>query len=91
MIDPAPFRQLRKYARVELNQSYTKGKEANLVDVGLALGRSFRIGLGGQGQVVHLGALYGTPKPGKSDALAIDKLRLVEIKEVSSITKLALP
>ncbi len=84
MIDPAPFRQFRKYSRVEQAKSYTSGKEGNLVDAGLALGRSFRVGLGGQGQIVHLGPLYGKPSPTRSDVLAVDKLRLVEDKEVRS-------
>lgn len=83
VIDPAPFRQLRKYTRVEHAKSYTNGKENNLVDAGLALGRSFRVGMGGQGQVVHIGSLYRNPKPTRSDTLAVDKLRLVQNTEVS--------
>lgn len=83
VIDPAPFRQLRKYTRVELSKSVVAGREASLVDAGLALGRSFRVGWGNQGQVVHLGQLYNQPKPGKSDALAVDTLRLVSRPQVS--------
>lgn len=84
MIDPAPFRQFRKYTRVQLNESYTNGKENSLIDAGLGLGRSFRVGLGGQGQVVHLGSLYGNPKPTKSDTIAVDSISLVQNKQVQS-------
>lgn len=85
VIDPAPFRQLRKYARVELDRSVMAGREGSVVDEGLGLGRSFRVGCGQQGQIVHLGSLYNKPKPAKSDALAIDRLKLVSHAEVSEM------
>ncbi|KAM0749545.1 hypothetical protein T439DRAFT_327229 [Meredithblackwellia eburnea MCA 4105] len=45
----------RKYSRVPLTQSVTNGKEGNLVDFGLALGRSFKPGWGPRGELITLG------------------------------------
>ncbi|KAJ7636026.1 nuclear protein 96-domain-containing protein [Mycena polygramma] len=55
-IEPA-YRPSRKYARVESSESAVTGNEAALVDAGLAFGRSFRVGWGPDGTLVHLGSL----------------------------------
>ncbi|KAF7294383.1 SNF2 family helicase [Mycena kentingensis (nom. inval.)] len=56
-IDPPVFRPTRKYARVESSGSAVVGGESALVDAGLAFGRSFRVGWGPQGVLVHPGAI----------------------------------
>ena len=63
-MDPAPFRPSRKYARVETAASVVAGNEGVLIDYGLALGRSFRVGWGPGGRLAHLGSLcapHGQP------------------------------
>ncbi|KAG8725116.1 hypothetical protein FRC09_008459 [Ceratobasidium sp. 395] len=50
---------LRKYERVENDKSVTKSYTGAYMDAGLALGRSFRVGWGPDGQLVHLGKLCG--------------------------------
>lgn len=56
-IGPITFRPSRKYARVESSASIVNGVEDALVDAGLAFGRSFRVGWGPSGTLVHLGQL----------------------------------
>ncbi|KAF9525060.1 nuclear protein 96-domain-containing protein [Crepidotus variabilis] len=56
-IDPPAFRPSRKYARVDIKSSVANGSEGAYFDAGLALGRSFRVGWGPGGQLVHLGSL----------------------------------
>ena len=56
-LEPAPYRPTRKYARVESSASSVTGTEGAFVDAGLAFGRSFRVGWGPGGTLVHLGAL----------------------------------
>ncbi|KAI0249206.1 nuclear protein 96-domain-containing protein [Lactifluus subvellereus] len=56
-IEPVTFRPSRKYARVEGSASIVNGVEDALVDAGLAFGRSFRVGWGPSGTLVHLGRL----------------------------------
>ncbi|KIJ61588.1 hypothetical protein HYDPIDRAFT_42554 [Hydnomerulius pinastri MD-312] len=58
-IDPPIYRPSRKFARVETSASAVAGNEDALVDAGLALGRSFRVGWGPNGTLVHLGQLCG--------------------------------
>ncbi|OCH85762.1 hypothetical protein OBBRIDRAFT_739307 [Obba rivulosa] len=58
-IQPTPYRPSRKYARVESSESAVTGNEACFVDAGLAMGRSFRVGWGPGGTLVHLGELCG--------------------------------
>lgn len=48
----------RKFVRV-VKDSLVKGKEDLYRDAGLAFGRSFRVGWGPGGTLVHLGALCG--------------------------------
>ncbi|GLB42170.1 putative nuclear protein 96 [Lyophyllum shimeji] len=64
-IEPPVYRPSRKYARVETSESAVKGNEGAVFDAGLAFGRSFRVGWGPGGTLVHLGTLCGpssTPK-----------------------------
>ncbi|KAJ7050563.1 nuclear protein 96-domain-containing protein, partial [Mycena amicta] len=56
-IDPPVYRPTRKYARVESSESAVVGGEAAVLDAGLAFGRSFRVGWGPQGTLVHLGTI----------------------------------
>ena len=58
-IEPVAFRPSRKYARVESSASIVNGVEDAMVDAGLAFGRSFRVGWGPSGSLVHLGHLCG--------------------------------
>ncbi|KAH9941590.1 nuclear protein 96-domain-containing protein [Epithele typhae] len=58
-IDPEPYRPSRKYVRVESSASAFGGLENAAVDQGLYLGRSFRVGWGPGGTLVHLGDLCG--------------------------------
>jgi hypothetical protein len=50
-----------KYAEavVLASKSVVQNQEGSAVDAGLALGRSFRVGWGPSGQLVHLGNLCG--------------------------------
>ncbi|KAF5369066.1 hypothetical protein D9758_002925 [Tetrapyrgos nigripes] len=59
-IEPPPHRPSRKYARVESSASVVKETEDALIDAGLAFGRSFRVGWGPGGILVHSGALSST-------------------------------
>ncbi|GAA6038823.1 hypothetical protein JCM8097_002913 [Rhodosporidiobolus ruineniae] len=88
VFDPAPFRSLRTYQRVPLARSVTNGKEGNLVDAGLALGRSFRVGWGPQGEIVSLKGVYAGGTEGKSDGLKVEKLQLLENDDPSSALRL---
>lgn len=56
-IEPPPYRPSRKYARVESSASAVTGSEGAMVDAGLSMGRSFRVGWGPGGTLVHLGKL----------------------------------
>ncbi|KXN87770.1 Nuclear pore complex protein Nup98-Nup96 [Leucoagaricus sp. SymC.cos] len=47
----------RKYARVDKTSSIANDNEGSFVDAGLALGRSFRVGWGPGGTLVHLGSI----------------------------------
>ncbi|KAF9460038.1 nuclear protein 96-domain-containing protein [Collybia nuda] len=67
-IDPPAYRPSRKYARVESSESAVHGNEGVVVDAGLALGRSFRVGWGPGGTLVHLGKLCGPSSTIKTSA-----------------------
>ncbi|GAA5932800.1 hypothetical protein JCM3775_002239 [Rhodotorula graminis] len=76
--DPAPFRPLRTYSRPPLADSTTAhGRERNLVDAGLALSRSFRVGWGPAGELVTLKGVYPPAQGAASDSLKVDRVRLV--------------
>lgn len=61
-----------------------------MVDSGLSLGRSSRVGWGPNGEMVSLRGVYGKEKEkekgkeGKSDTVRIEKLRLLEVSTSSS-------
>ncbi|KAF8652360.1 hypothetical protein AX16_004390 [Volvariella volvacea WC 439] len=67
-IEPPQYRPSRKYARVEATLSAVNGHEGALVDAGLSLGRSFRVGWGPGGKFVHLGGLCDPLSSSKSTA-----------------------
>jgi hypothetical protein len=46
-------------AIIPLTKSVVTGQEGSHADAGLALGRSFRVGWGPGGTIVHLGTLCG--------------------------------
>ncbi|KAK0458108.1 nuclear protein 96-domain-containing protein [Desarmillaria tabescens] len=65
-IEPPAYRPSRKYARVESSVSVFGGHEDASVDAGLAFGRSFRVGWGPGGTLVHLGSLTAPASTAKS-------------------------
>ncbi|KAF5379022.1 hypothetical protein D9615_006077 [Tricholomella constricta] len=67
-IEPPVYRPSRKYARVESSKSAVEGSEGAVFDAGLAFGRSFRVGWGPGGILVHLGTLCGPPFTPKTSA-----------------------
>ncbi|KAJ8472744.1 hypothetical protein ONZ45_g16544 [Pleurotus djamor] len=56
-IDVIPHRPSRKYTRVDVPKPVASGAEGAFLDAGLALGRSWRVGWGPGGALVHLGKL----------------------------------
>ncbi|KAK7462816.1 hypothetical protein VKT23_007395 [Stygiomarasmius scandens] len=56
-IELPSHRPSRKYARVENSASVVKETEDALIDAGLTFGRSFRVGWGPGGTLVHAGTL----------------------------------
>ncbi|GAA5981519.1 hypothetical protein JCM11641_004083 [Rhodosporidiobolus odoratus] len=76
VLDPAPFRSYRTYERVPLASSVVSGKEGNVVDSGLAVGRSCRVAWGPRGEIVSLKGVYGG-KEGKSDTLKVERIKLL--------------
>ncbi|KAI0918514.1 hypothetical protein AcV5_002488 [Taiwanofungus camphoratus] len=92
-IEPTPYRPSRKYARVECSASAVTGNEGAFFDAGLAFGRSFRVGWGPGGILVHLGVLCGplsTPKTTANSSilqrtvLPISSVPAAEASELSS-------
>ncbi|ORY52187.1 nuclear protein 96-domain-containing protein [Leucosporidium creatinivorum] len=81
-IDPTPFRPYRTYTRVPLSSSITNSKEGNLVDLGLALGRSFRVGWGPKGEIVKLGT------GGASDKLRVERFEMLDSPETPTHLRL---
>lgn len=63
------YKPLRKWKTIPLADSLASKQEAQYVDAGLAMARSFRASFGPQGQLVHLGRLArlstgdGSPSP----------------------------
>ncbi|KAH7910133.1 nuclear protein 96-domain-containing protein [Hygrophoropsis aurantiaca] len=78
-ITPLPIRPSRKYARVESSASVIAGTEGALVDAGLALGRSFRVGWGPGGTIAYMGTLCGPSEQSQTSA------------NTSMVTKAAIP
>ncbi|KAI0642596.1 nuclear protein 96-domain-containing protein [Trametes meyenii] len=84
-IEPEPYRPSRKYARVDTSASAFAGREGAYIDAGLALGRSFRVGWGPGGTLVHLGDLCGPNSASKSSANA-STVKLTTVPLISGIT-----
>ncbi|KAG5642363.1 hypothetical protein DXG03_002960 [Asterophora parasitica] len=78
-MEPPIYRPSRKYARVGTSESAVVGNEGSVFDAGLALGRSFRVGWGPGGTLVHVGELCGPSPTSKTSANA------------STITKTTVP
>ena len=58
-IDPfSTINPARKFQKIG-KESIADGRENIYKDAGLALGRSFRVGWGPRGQLVHVGAICG--------------------------------
>lgn len=83
------FRPLRPVSLVPFADSVAAGHESSLVDASLALGRSYRVGFGPQGQVVSLRGAY-TPQPLEAGALRIEKLQLAPAAETDKESALRL-
>ncbi|KAK4051594.1 hypothetical protein OIV83_002734 [Microbotryomycetes sp. JL201] len=77
-IDPTPFRQLREYERVPLSRSVTHNRQGDLVDLGLAFGRSFKPSWGPHGEIVHFGALYQSKAQNKANELMVEQLKTTQ-------------
>ncbi|GAA5958261.1 hypothetical protein JCM3765_004772 [Sporobolomyces pararoseus] len=78
VVDPTPFRPYRTYTRVPLKDSISDqtSSQQNLVDAGLALGRSYKIGWGTKGEILSLKGVYDKSQV-KSDVVKLEKLKLV--------------
>ncbi|CAE6428515.1 unnamed protein product [Rhizoctonia solani] len=76
--EPQP---LRKYERVSNEESVTKSFSGAYMDAGLALGRSFRVSWGPNGELVHLGKICGvTTKdslPSSSSIVSVSRVPLL--------------
>ncbi|KAI0350876.1 hypothetical protein OH77DRAFT_1498850 [Trametes cingulata] len=83
-VEPEPYRPSRKYARVESSASAFAGHENAYVDAGLAFGRSFRVGWGPGGTLVHLGDLCGPAGSSNSSANA-STVKLSTIPLISGV------
>ncbi|GAA5906896.1 hypothetical protein JCM5296_005560 [Sporobolomyces johnsonii] len=88
IVDPTPFRPHRTYTRVPLSSSVTAGKESNLIDAGLALGRSFRVGWGPRGEMVSLKGVYERAGGMRSDVITVEKLKLLSNDDPSPSLRL---
>ncbi|KAF7794784.1 hypothetical protein EIP86_005926 [Pleurotus ostreatoroseus] len=88
-VEPTPFRPTRKYARVESAASFVAGQEGTLIDSGLSLGRSFRVGWGPGGQLAHLGALCAPWSDSKdtanSSVVKVTNVPLIPILQDSTL------
>ncbi|GAA5901438.1 uncharacterized protein JCM6883_000213 [Sporobolomyces salmoneus] len=87
LLDPSPFRPYRTYTRVPLTDSITRNSENNLVDSGLALGKSYRVGWGPEGEIISLRGVYDKGET-KSDVLKIEKLKLLSNEDKTSSLQL---
>ncbi|KAF9489229.1 hypothetical protein BDN71DRAFT_1401891 [Pleurotus eryngii] len=87
-IDPVPHRPSRKYARVDITSSVSAGAEGAVIDAGLALGRSWRVGWGPGGTLVHLGKLCGPTSSDVSTNSIIHKTSLPLVDETNLSSKL---
>lgn len=66
-----------KISRLNIAESIVNGRDGVPLDAGLAFGRSFRVGTGPGGMLIHNGRLQGvkaTPSPGSATSFSILKL-----------------
>ncbi|KAF9476965.1 hypothetical protein BDN70DRAFT_862477 [Pholiota conissans] len=82
-IEPQIFRPTRKYARVGITSSIANDNEGAYVDAGLAMGRSFRVGWGPGGVLVHLGNICG---PGTTTTASANSSTITITKVLRSIS-----
>lgn len=89
VLDPTPFRPYRTYARVPLPDSVTASTSSNqgLADSGLALGRSYRVGWGSDGELITLNGVYDLRRT-KSDVLKVEKLKLLSSEDKTASLRL---
>ncbi|TRM65718.1 nuclear protein 96-domain-containing protein [Schizophyllum amplum] len=78
-----PQRPSRKYARVASSASAVAGSEGSFADAGLAMGRSFRVGWGPGGTLVHLGSLCA-PSSQPSQSANSSVITLAKVPMTSS-------
>ncbi|CAE6530170.1 unnamed protein product [Rhizoctonia solani] len=80
--EPEP---LRKYERVSNDRSVTKSFAGAYMDAGLALGRSFRVSWGPNGELVHLGRTCGVAEkdslPSSPSVVNVSKVPLLSNPE----------
>ncbi|RXW16183.1 hypothetical protein EST38_g9671 [Candolleomyces aberdarensis] len=94
---PTALRPTRKYARIEITSSVANGKEESYVDAGLAFGRSFRVGWGPGGKLVHVGVICGpfasSPSSVNSSIVTLTKTPFpaIEPRQTAEISELASP
>lgn len=70
------FRPIRPTMLVPLAASVANNREGSLVDASLALGRSYRVGFGPQGQVVSLRGTYRSAAPLQAGLVHVEQLQL---------------
>ncbi|KAJ2925405.1 hypothetical protein H1R20_g11674, partial [Candolleomyces eurysporus] len=96
-IGPTALRPTRKYARIEITSSVANGKEESYVDAGLAFGRSFRVGWGPGGKLVHVGVICGpfasSPSSVNSSIVTLTKTPFpaIEPRQTAEISEPASP
>ncbi|KAF9256599.1 hypothetical protein L218DRAFT_189569 [Marasmius fiardii PR-910] len=86
-VDAPPLqRPSRKYTRVAIDSasSIAADAEDGLVDAGLAFGRSFRVGWGPGGSLVHLGKLGNPWNSGASSNASIISLTKVPLLSIAN-------
>ncbi|CAE6383898.1 unnamed protein product [Rhizoctonia solani] len=80
--EPEP---IRKYERVSNDKSVTKSFVGAYMDAGLALGRSFRVSWGPNGELVHLGRICGVAEkdalPSSPSVVNVSKIPLLSNPE----------
>ncbi|KAH7345325.1 nuclear protein 96-domain-containing protein [Rhizoctonia solani] len=76
---------VRKYERVPTEKSVTKSFAGAYMDAGLALGRSFRVSWGPNGELVHLGRICGVAEkdslPSSPSVVNVSKVPLLSNQE----------
>ncbi|KAH8101186.1 nuclear protein 96-domain-containing protein [Cristinia sonorae] len=90
-IEPLPYRPSRKYARVGNAASAVSGNENALVDAGLSMGRSFRVGWGPGGTLAHLARLCGPldspPETANSSTVTLTTVPIFATSEAEAMDR----